>query len=237
MSQRIALAVGSFLLAITPLWAQTTTQEENLSSVSPDINKRFLDPELDVQKWLGRFEVESREIFANRKAIVEAIQIAPGTRLADVGSGTGVFTEPFSKAVTETGKIYALDISPRFIEHLKQRVQEKQLKNVEVLLSKEDSTELPNGSADIVFVCDTYHHFENYVDILHSIRDTLRPGGQLVVIDFERIPGKSREWVLGHVRAGKERSKQEILQAGFQFQEEVKIPGLLENYFLRFKKP
>lgn len=70
-----------------------------------------------------------------------------------------------------------------------------------------------------------------------SIVRALRPGGRLIVIDFERIPGVTREWVLNHVRAGKDVFKKEILEAGLRFEEEVEIPGLEENYFLRFSKP
>ena len=57
-----------------------------------------------------------------------------------------------------------------------------------------------------------------------------------MVVDFERVPGRSREWVLNHVRAGKEQVKEEIVQAGFALKEEVKVKGLEENYFLRFAK-
>ncbi|MGB2501466.1 MAG: SAM-dependent methyltransferase, partial [Mariniblastus sp.] len=60
--------------------------------------------------------------------------------------------------------------------------------------------------------------------------------GELVVIDFERIPGESREWLLGHVRAGKEVFRAEIMDAGFALDEEVTIKGFKENYFLRFRK-
>ncbi len=58
-----------------------------------------------------------------------------------------------------------------------------------------------------------------------------------MVIDFERIPGVSRDFILGHVRAGKEEFKAEIEQAGFQFIDELKIAEFKENYLLRFKKP
>ena len=62
-------------------------------------------------------------------------------------------------------------------------------------------------------------------------------GDTLVVIDFERIPGKSREFILGHVRAGKEVFRSEIVAAGFRYVEEIKLPEFKENYFLRFRKP
>jgi len=64
----------------------------------------------------------------------------------------------------------------------------------------------------------------------------LRPGGELIVVDFERIPGETRKWLLDHVRANKQTFRAEIEAAGFEFVEEVQIEGLVENYFLRFSR-
>jgi len=66
-----------------------------------------------------------------------------------------------------------------------------------------------------------------------SIRSALRPGGKVVIVDFERIPGKSREWVLNHVRTGKPEVLEELRGFGFELVEEVTVPGLVENYFVR----
>jgi predicted methyltransferase len=70
--------------------------------------------------------------------------------------------------------------------------------------------------------------------MLASIRRALRPGGTLVMVDFERTPGVSPDWILKHVRAGKEQFRAEIEAAGFRFVEEVKL--MRENYFLRFAR-
>jgi predicted methyltransferase len=88
----------------------------------------------------------------------------------------------------------------------------------------------------VAFVCDTYHHFEYPRSTLATIHQSLKPGGALIVIDFERIPGKSREFTLNHVRAGKDVFQSEIESAGFKMVEEVEIPGFEENHFLRFRK-
>jgi SAM-dependent methyltransferase len=201
-----------------------------------NINAAFLDPNLKPAEWVERFEVESREIFASRLDIVRAMELSAGKSVADIGTGTGLFLKPFSEVVGERGKVYAVDISPRLIEFAKERVKRENLTNVEVKLSKIDSTDLAEASVDIAFVCDTYHHFEDHAAMLQSIRTALRPGGDLVVIDFERIPGKSRPWVLDHVRGDKSQFRSEIEQAGFAFIGEARIPGLHENYFLKFRK-
>jgi SAM-dependent methyltransferase len=96
---------------------------------------------------------------------------------------------------------------------------------------------LPNASIDVALVSDTYHHFEYPVSMLSSLYDALRSGGQLAVIDFERIPGVSRKWVLDHVRVGKKVVVAEIEAAGFELVEEIPVSGLVENYMLRFQRP
>jgi SAM-dependent methyltransferase len=74
-----------------------------------------------------------------------------------------------------------------------------------------------DASADLAFVCDTYHHFEYPHATLASIYQAVRPGGGLVLIAFVREPGVSREWILSHVRGGRDDFRREIEQAGFVF--------------------
>jgi predicted methyltransferase len=95
---------------------------------------------------------------------------------------------------------------------------------------------LPAASLDLAFVCDTYHHFAYPEKSLASIHRALKPQGALIVIDFEREVGKSREWVLQHVRAGKDVFTEEILRSGFEMEAEVPIEGFHENYLVRFVK-
>ncbi len=235
MKHRVLAASACLLLLATS--ACVLNNKADSGAVAKNINAPFLAENLKAEVWVNRFEVEAREIFARRKEIVDALKLAPGDRIADVGAGTGLFVGLFAEAVGLKGKVYAVDISPRLIDHMNKRITDEGLTNVEVMLSKDRSTELADGSVDAVFVCDTYHHFEHYEAMLGSIFSALRPGGQLVVIDFERIPGVSRGWTLGHVRAGKERFTSEIERSGFRLIEEVEISGLRENYFLRFERP
>lgn len=201
-------------------------------SVRPGINKPFEDP--DVKDFIGKFEIESREVYTKRKEIVAACKLKPGMTIADVGAGTGLFTRLFAAEVGEKGKVYAVDIAPKFIEHIKQTCDKAGIKNVQGVVCKQDSVELPENSLEFVFICDTYHHFEFPFRTMASIHRALRPGGQLVVVDFQRIPGKSREWVLNHVRAGEKTVVGEIVSSGFKKIGEEKI--LNENYLVRFER-
>lgn len=217
------------VVALLALAAPTAAQEK---SVRPGINKPFANP--NVKEYLEKFEGESREIFTSRKEIVAAVGLRSGMAVADIGAGTGLFTRLFAKEVGPTGKVYAVDIAQRFIEHIEKTSREQGLKNVVGVVCKPDSVELPENSIDLAFICDTYHHFEFPFRTMTSLHRALRPGGQVVLIDFHRIPGTSSEWILNHVRAGQEVVTQEVVSVGYKLLDEKKF--LKENYFLRFQK-
>jgi predicted methyltransferase len=205
-------------------------------SVKPGINEKFLDPDLKVDDWLKRFEVESREVFHERKKVLAACGIEKGMVVADIGAGTGLYTRMFSEAIGPEGWVYAVDISGRFLEHIVKRATQEGQKNISAVLCPENAVGLPPNSVDLAFICDTYHHFEYPTATVGSLVKAMKKGGTVMVIDFERIPGKSREWTLNHVRAGKEVFHKEIEEAGLVFVEELKIEGFKENYILRFRK-
>ena len=212
---------------------QTSPLEQ---SVRPGINDRFVDPTLDVSQWLGRFEIESREVYAARTEVLKACQVEAGFRVADIGAGTGFYSRLFAQAVGTDGWVFAVDISPKFLQHINKQSADDGVTNLTSVLCSERAVNLPADSIDLVFVCDTYHHFEYPRSTLASIHRALKPGGLLVVIDFERIPGQSREFILGHVRAGKEVFRDEIIDSGFKFVREIALPELKENYLLHFRK-
>lgn len=229
----LALATS---LATSACAQEAGTLARTPESVKPGINDRFLDRSLDVSEWLGRFEIESREVYAAREAVLAACSVEPGFAVADIGAGTGFYSRLFASAVGDQGWVYAVDISPRFLEHINLKSDTDGVSNITTVLCSNRFVRLPPNSIDVAFVCDTYHHFEYPQATLSSIHRALKPTGSLVVVDFERIPGQSREFILGHVRAGKEVFQREIVHAGFRLEEEITIPAFQENYLLRFRK-
>jgi ubiquinone/menaquinone biosynthesis C-methylase UbiE len=227
IKMRYALA---FCLACNLLvWGQLHAEER---SVRPGINSYYHDPEWQV--WVNTFESPGREVYDRRWAIVDATGVRPGMAVADIGAGTGLFTRLFAMEVGPRGKVYAVDISRPFIENIERVNRELGINNVEGIVNSAKTASLPSNSIDIAFISDTYHHFEYPVSMLSSIRHSLRRGGRMVIIDFRRDPAVSSNWVMGHVRADRNRVIQEITDAGFQFIEEK--PILRSNYFLVFEK-
>ncbi|HMS17699.1 MAG TPA: class I SAM-dependent methyltransferase, partial [Planctomycetota bacterium] len=147
---------------------------------------------------------------------------------------TGLFVPLFARAVGDSGRVIAVDIQSSFLDHIKSKATEGGWNNVSVHLGGEREVGLPKDSVDVVFICDTYHHFEYPRTTMASIHQALRPGGDLILIDFHRIPGVSRPWILDHVRASQEVFTQEIVEAGFRLIERKEF--LVENYFLRFRR-
>lgn len=213
------------------------TSEHVNEQVHPGANATFEAEDLDVDRFVAIFEGESREISVHRDAVVAVLGVEAGARVADIGAGTGLFLPALDRAVGDKGRVFAVDVSPKFLAHLNERVHAEGLERVEVVRGGDKAVGLRHGSVDIAFVCDTYHHFEYPESILASLRDAIRPGGTLVVVDFERIPGKTRAFLLEHMRADKQTFTREIAAAGFELLEEVDVEGLEENYVLRFRRP
>ena len=199
-------------------------------------NDSYTNPDLDVDSMVDRFESEGREAFDLREAIVTAAGIQPGDIVADVGAGTGAFLDPLVAAVGETGHVVAVEISIRFVEHLRQVADEAGYGNVTAVFSSYTSATLPPASVDKIVVIDTYHHFDDYESMLASMLGALRAGGEMAVVDFDRRED-SRQWVQSHVRASKQAFRQEIEAAGFEFLEEVMMEGMVDNFMYRFRKP
>lgn len=228
--------LGALVVVLSAGCSTAPAQAGDLSaeqSVKPGINERWKSDR--IEPLVGTLESESREIYANRELLAQLVDPAPGSVVADVGAGSGFMVELFAQMVGPEGLVYAVDINPALMDHVASRAAELGLDNIETVVCTEKSVELPPASVDLVFVCDTYHHFEYPRNSLWSIHEALRPGGQLVVVEFERIPGVSREWVINHVRGGRETFTREITAAGFELVEVHDTPFFDENYVIRFE--
>lgn len=229
ISFRLPQVIAACVVALMPCAIAVAQQ----ASVRPGINDSFRNP--DPQAFVERFETESREVYAKREAIIAAMHLTSGQAVADVGAGTGLFTRLFAGKVGPTGTVYAVDIAPKFLDHIAETSKESGMNNVKTVLATDEASGLPPSSVDAVFICDTYHHFGYPLKTMTSIARALKPGGKVFLIDFRRIEGESSDWTLQHVRGGQEVFESEIVEAGFRKTDEIE--NLLEeNYFVVFQK-
>jgi arsenite methyltransferase len=123
--------------------------------------------------------------------VVETLELKPGMKVADLGSGAGLFTTPIARAVAPAGVVYAVDIDPALLKIVDRRAKESGLANVEIVQAAPEDPKLPEP-VDVVFICDTFHHISGQGSYLKTLRKYLKPGGRVAVIDF------SDSWPEGH---------------------------------------
>jgi ubiquinone/menaquinone biosynthesis C-methylase UbiE len=133
--------------------------------------------------WLERTERVSEE--APDRAL-DALDIKPGTTVADVGAGVGYLTVRLAKRVGPTGKVYANDIQPGMLERLKKNIEANRLANVETVLGTETDPRLPPSAIDLVLLVDVYHELSQPQAMLAKIREALKPDGRLVLFEYKK---------------------------------------------------
>ena len=133
--------------------------------------------------WLERSERESEE--SPTKA-VSLLGIKPGMTVCDLGAGTGYYAVRMARLVGPSGKVFAVDIQPRMLELLSQRLASAGITNISPLLGAEAETNLPPNSQDMILLVDVYHEFSQPQQMLRSIRKALKDSGRLVLLEFRK---------------------------------------------------
>jgi arsenite methyltransferase len=185
----------------------------------------------DSKAYIASLEDPARDAYQKPHEVVMALGLKDGDAIADIGAGSGYFALRFTHHVGATGRVYAVDINPDMIVHLNRRVRELGVDNVRTLLVPPDDPLLPAHGVNDVFICDTWHHIGGHAHYLSLLKDALKPGGQVVIIDFKKEPtpvGSPPE-----MRIAREDVVREFQQAGFSLaKEETFLPY---QYFLVFK--
>ena len=134
---------------------------------------------------LGLLEVPDRAAWQKPDQVLDALKVADGAAVADIGAGAGWFTVRLARRVGPNGIVYAQDIQPPMLEAIKRRVDREGLKNVETRLSTQNDPHLPKGALDAVLVVDTYQEVgeDERVAFLRSLADTLKPNGRLGIVN------------------------------------------------------
>lgn len=137
----------------------------------------------EAADWLDRSEREREE---RPSRAIAALQLKKGDIVADVGAGSGYYTERLARAVGPSGLVYATDIQPEMLALIERRAQREKLSNVRAILAGEDDPRLPAGAIDLVLMVDVYHELQRPQQVLRKLKDALSPRGRLVLIEFRK---------------------------------------------------
>ena len=140
----------------------------------------------DPKAYIAMLDDPARDAYQKPHEVITALNLKPGEVIADIGAGSGYFTFRLARHVGDTGRIYAVDVSPDLIVHLNRRIRDLQSKNVVSILAAPDDPLLADASIDRFFICDTWHHIENHASYLGLMKKMLKPGGQVVMVDFKK---------------------------------------------------
>jgi predicted methyltransferase len=171
------------LALILALAANAQPPTSNSQNVAPQTHGRLFPP-----KDLGLLEGPDRDTWQRPEQIMDALAIADGARVADIGAGAGWFTIRLARRVGPNGIVYAQDIQREPLEAIRRRVGREGLRNVETRLATETSPNLPIGMLDAVLIVDTYPEVADRVALLRDLGAALKPGGRIGIVNYK--PGR-----------------------------------------------
>ena len=160
--------------------------------------------------------------------VMDVLRIKEGSNVADIGAGSGWFTSRAARRVGSSGRVYAVDINRDYIKYIEDRAEREKLSNVRAILGKEDDPLLPQQSVDAVLLLKTYHEIAQPIRLLKQLRQSMRSGARLGIIDRNGTGsdhGLDRDTVVSEAK-----------RAGFELIEQydfVKPDGM--DYFLVFR--
>ena len=175
----------------------------------------------DVDHWVSVFDDPARDAWQKPHELVAALHLRPGMTVADLGAGTGYFSRHLSSAVGQRGTVFAVELEPSLLVHLRDRAEKEKIDNVVPVLASADDPRLPAGRVDVVLIVDTYHHLDDRLHYLARLRRALGPGGRVAIVEWQK-----RELPVGppmEHKLAREQVIDEMTSAGYRLLEEPAV--------------
>ncbi|MGH7872360.1 MAG: class I SAM-dependent methyltransferase [Candidatus Binatia bacterium] len=172
----IPITLVAVILFPAIIWAQDSIKRDEHQMHGHD----------DPRAYIGALEDPKRDTYQKPQEVLAALNIKAGEVIADIGAGSGYFTFRLAQHVSAKGKVYAVDVSPDMIKHINRRIRELKATNVVSVLADPDDPLLPDPSVDRFFFSDSWHHIDNKNKYLALIKQMLKPGGVVIMIDFHK---------------------------------------------------
>lgn len=144
------------------------------------MNHRFEDPE----HWAKVFDDPKRDEWQKPDEVLRELALSPAEVVADLGAGTGYFSVRLARALPK-GRVLAIDVEPRLVEHMRERAKREGTPNLEAVLGSHDDPKLPER-VGVVLVVDTYHHIGDRPDYFRRVKGHLAEDGRVVIVDFKK---------------------------------------------------
>jgi len=160
--------------------------------------------------------------------ILEILDLQPGQKVADIGSGGGHYVLRFAPVVGNEGHVYAVDTNPEFLKYISQEARERGLDNITTLLVTDGAPGLPAHSLDLVFMRNVHHHLPNRIEYFKKLREALKPDGQVAIIEHDGKGFLNLFRLFGRFTS-QETIVEEMTAAGFQA---IKQPDILAKQSL-----
>jgi ubiquinone/menaquinone biosynthesis C-methylase UbiE len=179
--------------------------------------------------WLERPDREREE---RTDLLIDKLPLADDDVVADIGAGSGYFTFELAQRVPQ-GKVLAVDIQQEMLDIISARQAAAAVVNVETVLGTEDDPNLAADSVDLILIVDAYHEFSYPYEMGTAMAKSLRPGGQLVLIEY-RAEDRSVPIKELH-KMSQEQAKREMAAVGLEW---VRTEDFLpQQHFMVFRRP
>jgi arsenite methyltransferase len=142
----------------------------------------------DSKAYISMLENPQRDAEQKPDEVIAAMNLKEGETLADIGAGSGYFAFRFARKVGDSGRVYAVDINSDMILYMNRSIRDRKLKNVTTILSDPNDPLLAEASIDRFFICNTWHHIGDRNQYMALMRKMLKPGGQIIVLDYRKEP-------------------------------------------------
>jgi SAM-dependent methyltransferase len=181
MRRRTTRASASILVALVLTAAIAAQQRPGVHPISG----RQIAPVMGYQgaDWLERGERSEEE---EPELALNVLKIPKGAAVADIGAGSGYMTERLAARVGPDGRVYANDLQPQMLYLLSRRLEQRRITNVTLVQGTVDDPKLAPGSVDLALMVDVYHELSQPQAILRRLREALRPGGRLVLLEYRK---------------------------------------------------
>jgi ubiquinone/menaquinone biosynthesis C-methylase UbiE len=169
------------LILLPPALLATAVLHAQAPKNPQEMHKMHSDP----KAYIAALEDPKRDVYQKPHEVMEALAIKEGEVIADIGSGSGYFTLRLARHVGDKGRVYGVDVNPDMLLHLNRKIRDLGVLNVSTILAAPNDPLLPQP-VDRFLIVDVWHHIEDQAGYLALMKKQLKPGGQVVMIDFHK---------------------------------------------------